>query len=118
MVVIAPEQQAVALGGRQWRSRAACRNLDPLESRPFVAASLTPAQRAWALNFCHQCPVWRECREWAAGEERFQGIAGGRAWRLLGRARKSDQVGERYRAAGVASGAPRARAAGSTGAAA
>jgi hypothetical protein len=68
---------ALTMVGRQWSSRAACRDVDPEAFFPTAqngAARDREVQRAKAV--CAACPVLAQCREWAV-ETLAYGIAGG-----------------------------------------
>ncbi|WP_064485495.1 WhiB family transcriptional regulator [Pseudonocardia sp. HH130629-09] len=60
-----------------WRSRAACRDVDPELFFPTATAgaALAAAERR-ALAVCTGCPVLAACRTWAVAEQPH-GIAGG-----------------------------------------
>ncbi|MCM3849573.1 WhiB family transcriptional regulator [Pseudonocardia sp. DR1-2] len=60
-----------------WRSRAACRDVDPDLFFPtaVTGATLVAAERR-ALAVCRVCPVLEACRIWAVAQQPH-GIAGG-----------------------------------------
>jgi WhiB family transcriptional regulator, redox-sensing transcriptional regulator len=54
-----------------WRTRAACRGLDPEIFHPAPGESAAPARAV-----CASCPVRVECGEWALFRE-YHGVWGG-----------------------------------------
>lgn len=66
----------------EWRLQAACIGATQTEQRqmtsPLSARGMTwETARKLIRQYCNDCPVKRECSEWALSEFYFIGIAGG-----------------------------------------
>ena len=57
----------------EWQLKAACRGLD---SEVFFCPNKETQEIA--LRLCNQCPVKRECLEFALAEEQTEGVWGGK----------------------------------------
>ena len=60
-----------------WRSRAACRFVDPDLFFPISASGRALEQVAEAKAICAGCGVWRQCRAFAMQTHQLHGIWGG-----------------------------------------
>jgi WhiB family redox-sensing transcriptional regulator len=73
-----PEVGAIATaGGRDWRHRARCRDLDPEMFFPVGTTGLAAAQIQAAKAVCALCPVRGECLQWALDTAQEAGVWGG-----------------------------------------
>ena len=78
-----------------WRDRAACLREDPELFFPVGNSGLTHEQIAEAKAVCGQCPVTRQCLDWAVRMEQTEGVWGGTTEterRLLRRSRADQTV--------------------------
>jgi WhiB family redox-sensing transcriptional regulator len=64
-------------GGETWRSRAACRQVDPDLFFPVGMAGPATEQAAEAKRLCLACTVRRPCLDWALRHGMRYGIWGG-----------------------------------------
>lgn len=72
-----------------WQNHAACNGVDettqylftnpPAPNRGMRAEMSIIAERL-NRDYCSQCPVLRQCRNWADNDFNFSGIAGGRVY--------------------------------------
>lgn len=65
------------MASKDWRDRAACRDVDPELFFP-LGEVLPPKQEAAAKAVCRRCPVRAECLSWACRTGLTFGIAGGK----------------------------------------
>lgn len=68
-----------------WRAAAACRNANPALFDATDHATAYPV----AAAFCTDCPVLQTCREWAASETQWTGVAGGLVYTQCGSRRRA-----------------------------
>ena len=60
-----------------WRSKAACLNVDPELFFPIGNTGPAIAQAAEAKAVCHACPVEMTCLQWALDNHQDSGVWGG-----------------------------------------
>jgi WhiB family redox-sensing transcriptional regulator len=65
-------------GALGWRSRAACRFIDPNFFFPVGSSEAAREQAEAAKSFCRSCVVRRSCLEFAVATNQEDGIWGGR----------------------------------------
>lgn len=68
-----------------WRKLAACLAVEEKWIFDEIRHDSEDAYRAGLV--CADCPVIRECYEWASREQHFEGIAAGWIWRDMKRHR-------------------------------
>ncbi|MGH8899311.1 MAG: WhiB family transcriptional regulator [Egibacteraceae bacterium] len=61
-----------------WRHKAACRGLDPETFFPVGTTGPALDQVARAKAVCADCPVVRECLDWALETRQHDGVWGGK----------------------------------------
>lgn len=70
----------------EWQDDAACNDADPLDRMVFTSPPSVGNDRVAtgaagvADKYCVQCPVRRQCLEWAKKDMYFIGVAGGAAF--------------------------------------
>lgn len=76
--------------GEPWQLRGACAQvgaLDEYDVNPFDVASLDSIDLdlIQEINdtFCHQCPVWLMCQNWATEDTNYKGIAAGKLFGVV-----------------------------------
>ncbi len=62
-----------------WRSRAACLNVDPELFFPIGNTGPALAQAAEAKAVCHKCEVEEVCLRWAMENNQDSGVWGGKS---------------------------------------
>lgn len=70
-------QRSVMAGRRDWRDRAACRDLDPELFFPISTMGAAVTQVEAATQICRRCPVRLPCLRWALETGQDAGIWGG-----------------------------------------
>jgi WhiB family redox-sensing transcriptional regulator len=60
-----------------WRYLAVCADYDPDLFFPIGSSAPAVRQRSRAKAVCRQCPVQRDCLEWAQATEQPYGVWGG-----------------------------------------
>jgi WhiB family transcriptional regulator, redox-sensing transcriptional regulator len=68
---------SVAIGPADWRTRAACRDVDPDLFFPVATGGSSLAQEARALAVCRTCRVTVDCLRFAMAHAERDGIWGG-----------------------------------------
>jgi hypothetical protein len=61
----------------EWLRQAACVDADPELFFPVGESGPATAQARQAKAVCHECPVERQCLEWALSTGRTTGVWGG-----------------------------------------
>jgi WhiB family transcriptional regulator, redox-sensing transcriptional regulator len=62
---------------RDWRTRGACRDVDPELFFPVGTSGPAVAQTSRAKAVCARCPVSVECLEWVLATGQATGVWGG-----------------------------------------
>jgi predicted GIY-YIG superfamily endonuclease len=71
------QEEVSTVVSKDWRARAACRDVDPELFFP-LGDLFPPKQEAAAKAVCRRCPVRAECLSWACRTGLTFGIAGGK----------------------------------------
>jgi WhiB family redox-sensing transcriptional regulator len=61
----------------EWRDRSLCRDSNPELFFPIGATGVAIDQIEAAQDICHECPVTRECLEFALATNQEAGVWGG-----------------------------------------
>ena len=68
---------ALRVADDEWRDRALCRDTDPSLFFPVGTTGLALVQIDHAKQVCNQCPVTKECLDFALSTNQDSGIWGG-----------------------------------------
>jgi WhiB family redox-sensing transcriptional regulator len=93
-VSILASSLALRAADDEWRDHALCRDTDPSLFFPVGTTGLALVQIEHAKQVCSQCPVTRECLDFALATNQDSGIWGGLSEderRVIRRRRTADQ---------------------------